>query len=230
MDEKTEAPEIKSDSKLLRWLENYWYHYKWHTLIVGFFLLTVIVCLVQCMQREEKDVGVTVACNITLTESQSKALEDALSAAVGEDYDKNGRKQATALLYSIFNEDQLKEIYTEPDPVTGEPIFDNSGYQVAKQHNAERIENLQTYIMTGDCGVWFVSPYVYETMMKDKLPVVRTVQLGATDFYRYYDALKVLPEDTLMVLIRPVMGYMAKDQNYQRAESFFLAVESFKMP
>jgi hypothetical protein len=230
MNEKTEAPEIKSDSKLLKWLDNFWYHYKWHTLIIGFFLLTLIVCLSQCTRRENKDVGVTIACNLTLTESESKALETALGEAVGEDYDKNGLKQATALLYSIFNEEQLKAIYTEVDPVTGETSFDNSGYQVAKQHNAERIENLQTYIMTGDCAVWFVSPYVYETMMRDKLPVVKTVQLGQTDFYRYYDALKVLPEDTVMVLIRPVMGYMAKDENYRKAEAFVNAIESFKMP
>ena len=230
MNEKLEAPEIRSDSKFLKWLDNYWYHYKWHTLIVAFFLLLLTVCLVQCAQKEEGDVGISVACNLTLTEAQSKALEDALGLAVASDYDQNGIKEAAVLLYSIFSEDQLRALYTAPDPITGEPVFDSSGYQAAKQYNAERMENMQTYLMTGDCGVWFVSPYVYETMMKDRLPIVKTVKLGETDFYRYYDALKVLPEDTIMVLIRPVMGYMAKDENFKKAEAFVNAIESFRKP
>ena len=230
MNEKLDAPEIKRDSRMRKWLDNYWYHYKWHTLIIGFFVLCLIVCLAQCSRKEEKDIGVAIACNLTLSKAESKALEDALSEAVEADYDKNGLKQATTVLHSIFSEEQLKEIYTLSDPVTGETTFDNAGYQTAKQYNAERIDNLQTYIMTGDSAVWFVSPYVYETMVKDKLPVVKTVKLGQTDFYRYYDALKVLPEDTVMVLIRPIMGYMAKDENYQKAEAFFIAVETFRMP
>ena len=48
MDDKREAPEITPQSKVLRWLDNFWYHYKWPTIIIAFFLIVGIVGFTQC--------------------------------------------------------------------------------------------------------------------------------------------------------------------------------------
>ena len=43
---------IKSMKNLRKWFENYWYHYKWRTLIVAFFAIIIVVCMVQMMQKK----------------------------------------------------------------------------------------------------------------------------------------------------------------------------------
>ena len=39
-------------SKVLKWLDNFWYHYKWVAIIVTFFLVLGIILIVQLVSRE----------------------------------------------------------------------------------------------------------------------------------------------------------------------------------
>ena len=47
--------------KFLRWLENFWYHYKWHSLIAAFLIFTVTVCTVQMCRKESYDMHILYA-------------------------------------------------------------------------------------------------------------------------------------------------------------------------
>ena len=47
-------------SKFLKWLDNYWYHYKWHTIIVAFFLIIGIISTVQIFNRETYEDNIEV--------------------------------------------------------------------------------------------------------------------------------------------------------------------------
>ena len=38
--------------------ENFWYHYKWHVIIISFFVFAIAVCTVQCATKEKPDVTV----------------------------------------------------------------------------------------------------------------------------------------------------------------------------
>ena len=38
------------------WLENFWYHYKWHSIVTLFIILVVTICTVQMCKKEEYDV------------------------------------------------------------------------------------------------------------------------------------------------------------------------------
>ena len=49
--------------KVFKWLDNYWYHYKWTTIIALFVISLVVVGIVQMAQKEEYD-----ACFIYLGE------------------------------------------------------------------------------------------------------------------------------------------------------------------
>jgi len=40
--EKIEAGEIVVENRFLRWLDNFWYHYKWHTIIISFFVIMAL--------------------------------------------------------------------------------------------------------------------------------------------------------------------------------------------
>ncbi len=231
MEEKKEAREIRVESKFLRWLDNFWYHYKWHTIIVAFFAMVLTVTLVQCASVEETDVTVAFAGNLILSDAEYNGLKTILGDACPSDMDGNGEKTVAFKNLSIFNEEQLKEQFTYYYEELGEDKLDQDGMNLYKSTNTENHKNMQTYVMTGDCAVWFVSEYVYYEMFYDqaqdqeKVDIVDTVKLSETALYQNFDAVRILPEDTLVVLIRPVVtGTYAKESNFAAAEAYYRAI------
>ncbi|MBQ2733076.1 MAG: hypothetical protein IJF74_02875, partial [Clostridia bacterium] len=71
-------------------LENYWYHYKYHTLLG---LLALVVCtfaLVQCSSAEEYDTFITYAGPARLYESVLEVGASALASVIGRDLTGDG--------------------------------------------------------------------------------------------------------------------------------------------
>lgn len=229
MDDKKEAPELAPKSGVIRWLDNFWYHYKWHTVIIGFFLLVIIVSVAQCSSEEASDITVSFAGNYALSDREQKELKTVFGSVLPEDFDGNGAKTAAFAQFSIYTEEELVQLYTYQDE-EGASHVDSSGLSSARHYNTERLQSLQNYVMTGDCAVWLVSPYVYETVFRDKVHVTQTFSLKDTSLYRYYDAVQLLPAETVVVLVQPVMGYMSKQENYRKAEDYISAILNFTAP
>ena len=246
-DEKIEnAPSPAEHSRVYRWLDNVWYHYKWVILITLFFALVLIVCLVQCVSREKTDLTVSFAGAATLTEAEQNAFGAALEAVMPEDFDKDGTKAVTLVTNAVFTTEQIREMYSYTDEATGEKRVDSASYNGAMNYNNQRLENISNYLMTGSCAVWIVSPYVYEQANMSKLAVKLSdvyetvpdaayddyaVRLSKTGFYRYFDAVKnTIPDDTLIVLIHVVVGETAKQEYYKNSEALFKAIVAFEAP
>lgn len=84
--EYAEAPKPKT---LKKKAENYWYHYKWHT-IVGFIILTFGAYLVyDAVSREKYDATVTLALSGYIAPEVQTALEEQLELYV-PDFDGDG--------------------------------------------------------------------------------------------------------------------------------------------
>ena len=222
--EKMQAHELQQTSGLKPWLENFWYHYKWQTILVAFLLFTVIVCTAQCVSETPTDMTVTYAGNFMFSDAEQKGFNNVLSDTCTHDVDGNGDSAVALGSFAIYDEEQLTELYTYVDPETGETKVDKSSMMAAKQYNTERIQTLRTYVMTGDCAVWFVSPYVYETMLEGKVRVTEKVALKDTALYRSFDAVKALPGDTVVVLIYPTLGAYSKSDAYALAEEYFRTI------
>ena len=57
------------------------------------------------------------------------------------------------------------------------------------------------------------------------------VRLGDTQLYRYYDALKVLPEDTVVCILTPyIFGATSDEDFYAQNVEMFRAMIEFKEP
>jgi len=225
MEEKMEAREPRVQSKLLSWLENFWYHYKWQTIFGAFFLIVILVCTVQCTSKESTDMNVSFCANAALSDAEMEAVSKILGDVCPEDFDGDGRKAVSLGQFTVFSEDQLKEIYTDYDEVSGEPKLDQNGYMTAKEHNTERIQALQNYLITGECAVWLASEYVYTSMFDGKIAVVDSRPLSETAIYQNFDAIKQLPEGMMVLLTRPpFMGTYAEDDHFAAAEAYFNAL------
>ena len=63
-----------ANNKFVSWLENYWYHYKWITLVVAFLVVVVAVCTIQSCTAKSSDINITYAGKALFSESDKKQL------------------------------------------------------------------------------------------------------------------------------------------------------------
>ncbi|MCI8622521.1 MAG: hypothetical protein HFG26_02520 [Provencibacterium sp.] len=89
-----------------KWFENYWYHYKWHT-IVGLFLLVMVVTMVHDLVVKEKydaEMMITgrVYTDYTFAERLALLLEQ-----YAEDYDGNGEINVS-VSSNLFPSDEVQ--------------------------------------------------------------------------------------------------------------------------
>ncbi len=240
-EEKIAAGEVVIENKFLRWLDNYWYHYKWPTLVVAFFLFVGIVCFAQCSTREQGDVTVSFAGGYTLTTEEHAKIVDVFEAIAPKKADDGGQMSVLFSTYSVYTEDELKKTYTDEDGK-----LDVYSYNNAKQVSKDHLNTFGTYVMTGESAVWLVSEYVYETQNLQKIAVPLSelyeavpesaydgyaIRLADTALYQYYDVLKILPEDTLIVMPHSmVWGESSDEEAYAEFLSMYRAIVEFQKP
>ena len=222
MEEKYKEQEIQIQSKALKWLDNYWYHYKWHTILIGFFAIVMIVCFVQCSTVEDYDVTVCFSGNAIFNETEHEGIKKTLGDVCPFDANQDGDKIAAFKTISFFDEKQLEAQFTYYNEDTGEWKLDRDGMNLYRSTNMENLSNIRTYVMTGDCAVFFVSSCIYEECFKDLL--VESVKLSDTALYREYDVIRLMPEDTMVVLLRPITGAYSKDNAFAQAEAYYRTI------
>lgn len=239
---KIEPGEIKVRNKLTIWLENFWYHYKLQTIAFLFIVTVCTVCFWQCSERETGDVTVTFAGSYDLLGEEKQAFVDVLNAVAPKDAETGEQISVVLTSYSVYDEETLRSRYFNEDG-----SFEEMAYQTAKNFNTEHLKNFGTYLMTGESAVIMVSSYAFEHQNVQKLATPLSsiygeslpesacneyaIRLGDTDFYKYYKAAQVLPEDTMLVLVQSyVWGASANEETYAMFEALFRAIVDFKMP
>ena len=76
--------------KILKWLDNFWYHYKWVTLVTIFFVVTLTIIIVQMITKTNPDCNILYGGPAVLTANQTKEIENAFNALLPEDYNGDG--------------------------------------------------------------------------------------------------------------------------------------------
>ncbi|MBQ7347055.1 MAG: hypothetical protein IJW55_03785 [Clostridia bacterium] len=241
--EKNTAGEIVVKNRFLTWLDNFWYHYKWPVIVIGFFVFVGIVCFAQCSTKETGDVTLAYAGNYTLSGEERERVIDVFNA-VAPEKEKDGRTAQMEVLltdYSVYTEDELRPQYTDAQGNVDLYAFNN-----AKQVSNDNLTTFGTYVMTGEAAVWLVSEYVYEqrnlaavavplSELFETLPESAcndyAIRLGDTALYKYYDALKVLPADTLIVMPHSyVWGASSDAEKYEEFKAMYYAIVNFQAP
>ena len=216
MEEKHEAHEIAGQSKFLRWLDNFWFHYKWQTIAALTVLILLAVTLPQCGNSTKDSITVTFAGGYAMSRDEQQALKGGLQSVT--------ENSVTLGQYSIFTEEEIERNNTYKDPKTGEEKVDVAGKNGDKGYNLERIRNLQNYIMTGDCGIWIVSPYVFENWFDGRIQVVENKRLGDLPIWEAYGAVRFLSPDCRVILTRSVFGETARDKTFEAVRAYYDAL------
>lgn len=240
MQDKIPAGDIKERSAFLKWLDNYWYHNKIPTIAATAGIVILIICICQtCTRTDSFDMSVLYAGRVGLTQNEHLLVSNVISTALPEDYNNDGRKSVEFTAYHILSEEQIKKLAAETHE-------DGSHVYVDRAFYSKEYENYTNMMTTGEYSVCLLEPWLYEKMesagrlkklseVLDKIPESAIseygIALGSTELYAYYDALRVLPEDTVLCLMQPfVIGQSSKAENYAKCISVFQGVVEFKSP
>lgn len=242
-DEKLPQGEIRVNTPFLKKAENFFYHYKWHTIIGLFLVVVLLICCLQMCAKEPYDIEVMYAGPADVTSQRRYDIENAF-ASVTPDNDENGEGQARLTHYWI-NEKYYGGANAD------EAIKDANVGQLANQS----LTNQEKYIdeiMLGNVSICLVSPHLFDLANKEGafvridelLPSLSAemyhaeedgtynpygVTLAKTDFGKLA-GLSSLPEDTVFCLRKPAYNLMnAKraEEEHEKAKAVFLAALQF---
>lgn len=236
--EKLNGTDIVTDNKVVGKLQNFWYNNKWTVIVVAFFAVVLIVCSVQMFSKEKYDLSVVYGGTVHMSAEEREAFLSCVESMMPKDYDNDGKKSVALIDYQVFSTDEL---YEEVETVIDGQETVVLEEKVAAHWNTEQYSSLQGALRMGEYSICFASPYIYETLLKDKavlissvtdVPVLsydgKAVELRDTDFYSYNQAIKVLPEDTVICLLpQYTVGASSHDDVYARSVELFVAIITY---
>ena len=152
-----------------------------------------------------------------MTNEEQSGLKSVLGAADGD-------LRVTMGQYSILAEEEIVANNTYTDPQTGEEKLDTVGRNLDRSYNQDRIRTLQSYLMTGDCGIWIVSPYVYENWFEGKIQIAENRRLGDLPIFEEYGVTQFMVKacgDYRVILTRSVMGETSKDSAFEAVRAYY---------
>jgi hypothetical protein len=126
-----------------QWIENFWYHYKWHTIISLFLVFTLAVGITQCASKIHYDQTAVLYCDRTVSDNTSIALQKELEKRIT---DQNGDGEA---LFEVYNLS-----YDADSVAPGQYTYANA-------------QKLTAVVATGDYVLYVVDEYGYQRLMLD---------------------------------------------------------------
>lgn len=234
-EEKIPDASIRPRGRTASALENFWYHYKWHTLIALFLVVAFTVCTVQMCQRKSYDIYILYAGDFDIRQkSEGGGIAPHTSAVSGlrrvcEDFDGNG--EISVLFENLF--------YLTPGQL--HQTTPGAGYEINTGLIAQNEAILSQDMQYSDYYLCILSRAVYEkyrvyadgffadltpyTQGKDvRAPAADAVYLSSLSFA----SLPVfcdLPQDTV-VCLRSLSSVSLKldkkaPEKFSRAETVF---------
>lgn len=189
-------------SDLKKWFENFWYHYKTHTIIGAVALVTLIICVTQIATREESDFHLLYAGPQNIAYRDKAYMQDAVEA-IADDYNSDGEVVATFSDIVMLSPEE-REAAEENGAV-----FDN-------EFIMSSMNEFDQHIMNGETVICLLSPYMYARVPEGGfLPLAEVldevpegthdeyaIYLSKTEFGQYFEGMNDLPEDTLLCVRR----------------------------
>ena len=232
-----EYGEVKMRSPVIAWFENFWYHYKWQTIIALFLVLVIFVCSVQMCSKESYDTYIMYAGhkNILHTSKDGDIPEYNVILSslkkISLDYNEDGKVTPAFSDLFVMSEEMKQKIEAELE----------DGERVNESLLSTDKKTLTDRMMYSEYYVCLLSLEVYEEyriisdlpMFLPLLPYISeggvyewagddAIYLKSTAFYESAGICD-LPDDTVICLrmkseMSAVFGGDKNDEMFKRAE------------
>lgn len=148
--------DVKISSPFMKKLENFWYHYKIHTIAAVILLITLTVLLIQTCNRVSYDAHILYAGGYEIKHTASGGdlapyvkITSALKS-VCEDADGDGAVNVSLLNLFVVNSEEADEL-----------IKDNPSLEINATLVSEDTERLGQNLLYGDYYVCFLSERIF---------------------------------------------------------------------
>ncbi len=242
--EKIEG-EVKLKSPFLTKFENFWYHYKWHSIVALFLVFVITISSVQMCTKTTYDTYILYAGNYEIKHTSSGGSNPYLDMVsslkrVGEDFDKDGNVNISLLNLYVLNEDEMNEALEGAD----------ADVTINQSLVMEDTETLSTTLLYGEHYICFLSERLfleneakYEGLLFAPISKYTTegaeyeyvsergIYLRSLDLYKLPEISK-LPSDTVVCIrqLSEVSSFFGKKDNeeyFRRAEIVLENILSF---
>ena len=221
-------------------VENFFYHYKWHTIAALFILIISIVIGLQMCSKDDYDAYILYAGGYSISRKADSDVAEYVKITsalerVTEDFDNNGEKKATLLdLYAPTPEEQLEEGKDSLTNFTLEnfstleyELFSGSDYYVCflSEYNYNKYK-----VWDGVSIFTPLAPYAHGNESLEYYDEC-AVYLSSTEFYKL-EGVSSLPPDTLVCLraLSSVASFFDKRDNkkmFERGEDLIENILSY---
>ena len=154
--DKLTPGELTKSSREIRWLDNFWYYHKWKVIIAAFFLVVLVIGLVQIFSRVEYDVYVTVAVPYTMNAEENGRFTELLQKFCPRDFNGDGDLLVYVQGYQVYSDSEYEseKAYWE---------VRSEQFQINSVYNQSQIRAFDQYLMNGQSTLLLLSPYMFET-------------------------------------------------------------------
>lgn len=191
-------------NKVLKWLDNFWYHYKWHLIVGVFIAIFLIVAIGQMVRKEKVDAYIMYAGPTAFVASDIYDLQDAFEQIM-PDLNGDGKKTVQFIDITVLTDEQIEENKKRAEE-------DGVEYKVDMEYISNIRQKFKLQLAAGDAYLLLLDPGMYaedyDIGMYVKLEELgieseyayddSSIKFRETDFGKYFSIFDKLPDDTLM--------------------------------
>lgn len=193
-----------------KWFENYWYHYKWMTIVIVFFLITGSVCLVQCSSKGDYDIYTLYAGPTYIGADQSTKLKDAINDYMEAD------KQNVCINSFVYVSEAKKDEYKQGDAYVNDGI------------NMQQTTDFFDFLYSASFNMIILDAELYSMIKKDEILTPMSdisdiasqrsvdgysIKLSDTSLPDKYSVFKEMPDDTVLCFRKNVLMQSLSQKN-----------------
>ncbi len=219
-------------NKALKWLDNFWYHYKWHVLVGLFIVVFLVVAVGQMINKEKVDAYIMYAGPTSFMPSEVEEMQNAFKEIM-PDLNGDGKKivEFINILHMTDEDIENNRKQAEKDGVEYKPDLD---------FIAEQKQKLKLQLAAGDAYILLLDPDAYSEDYElgmyntlEKLGIESeyayddsSVKFRDTDYGKFYPIFEKLPKDTLLTF--KVLNVMGKSKGKSEQKKFDNQLELMK--
>lgn len=173
-----------------KWLENYWYHYKWATIISAFFITVAVICIVQIASKKDYNIYIRYVGDSVITGTQYDDMTGALEKIVSGD-----KKDSVNFAQVAYISDDDNPYKNEKNAVARETLS-----SMLVQPYYIYIMDLTAYNDYKDSGVFVPLSSIFEEDITDISYDEYALYLSKTEFLKNAPGMEWVEEDTVIVI------------------------------
>lgn len=173
-----------------KWLENYWYHYKWATIISAFFITVAVICIVQIASKKNYNIYIRYVGDSVITGTQYDDMTGALEKIVSGD-----KKDSVNFAQVAYISDDDNPYKNEKNAVARETLS-----SMLVQPYYIYIMDMTAYNDYKDSGVFAPLSSIFEEDVTDISYDEYALYLSKTEFLKNAPGMEWVEEDTVIVI------------------------------